>query len=162
MWPAECGVTPRARTTLRLSHRARQSPSERCEIPGERPRDDQGGAAGALERNGLGHQLAHHDVQDVSSAKASASARLCARIAARLPGSQSSMGRKIWANVVRPRRQMPRLVSVMPTCTPETTRSSWPSKLLNDARRDVAVSPVGARGNAHRDQREFRRRRKTR
>ncbi len=128
MWPAAGGVTPSARTTARLNASSEAMAQRNVVKYQEKGRAMNSEARPARSREiVLGTSSPRTTCKTVSRAKARAMAAPWASIVARLPGSQSSMGRKSCANAGSPKAPRARLVSVTPTCTPETTRSSCES-----------------------------------
>ena len=100
--------------------------------------------------------------KNVSSAKASASARLCTRIAARLPGSQSSMGLKICANVGFAQGAQAQAGERDADLHAGNDAIELGEQLLNHARAGTPLSDQLAHArDAHCYQREFRRRKES-
>ena len=109
------------------SRRADRSPGEILPDTTGRPRHQQGDASGALQADALRNQLAQHDVQNREEKKRHGERNRVHendRMPSRNVCKQRAQER---ASVASPSAPSPRLVSVIPTCTPETTRSSLPS-----------------------------------
>ena len=158
VWPAARPVTPSAAHDFAAdSFEQNHGPAKRGQIPIKRPRNQERGTAGAFERNGLGHQFAKNDMQDGERSKGQDDGKAVGHNrgpAARQPIQQRA---KELSERGSPKAPMARLVSVMPTCTPETTRSSWPrSSWTMRARGSPRFHELAHARGAHGHQRELR------